>query len=318
VIVLAVALGSAPLGLLLAMAFVDAALFSVALSSESAMLAEVVHADDLAEAVTLNEGRHAAATVAGPPLGGALFGLARALPFAADAVSFLVEALTTIGIRREGAAPPRPRARAITRPRALLAEAVEGLRWIWGEPFLRAGAFLYAAINITFGAIELLALLILHHHHVSSAAIGVAYAIIGAGGIASALIANPLRRRLSMRRAVLLEPWGYMLLLPLLLVLDTPVTVGLLVAVMLLPMSLSTSVVIGRRLTLAPDHLRGRVQAGGAFLAGSLAWVGPLSMGLLVQYAGTDAAVIALTAWALATALLATAARGFAPTGRSE
>ncbi|HEX5224816.1 MAG TPA: MFS transporter [Solirubrobacteraceae bacterium] len=319
-IVVGVALHAAPLGLLLAMTFADAALLSISVSAESGLLADVVAAEDLAEAVTLDEGRFAAAALAGPPLGGALFGVARALPFAADACSFAVRALTLIRVP-VGGAPERAPARPgrSERPRALASEALAGLRWIWRTPFLRAGALLYSALNLTMAAVELLALLILHRHHASSTAIGGAYAIVGVGGIASAVVANPLRRRLPMRAAVLMEPWVYTLLLPVLLVVDTPVTVGLVVATMLLPMSLSTSVVIGQRLALAPPQMRGRVKAGGSFVAGSLSWAGPLAMGLLVQYAGVDAAVLSLTGWALATAVAAALAPGFglrpAPSG---
>lgn len=61
-------------------------------------------------------------------------------------------------------------------------------------------------------------LLIARRTGASSAAIGGAFAVIGAGGVLSAMVTGPLRRRLSARWAVLAEPWFYALLMPLLLV----------------------------------------------------------------------------------------------------
>ena len=308
-VVLALALGDATLVQLLLVAAVDATLGAVAYVAERSLLAELVPREQLPEAVTLNEARTAAAYVAGPPAGGALFGVARALPFVADAASFLAVIGALAGLRT----PARPinRSPVAGGLRALRSELREGFQWLWRQPFLRAGSLLYAALNVSLRAVELLALLIMRRHGASPAAIGGAYAIVGAGGLVGAAIAGPLRRRVTVRWGILAEPWSYALLSPLLLVLHTPATVGPLLAVMLLPLTLSSSIVVGTRLALAPDHLRGRVQASSSFLAGSVSWLGPLLMGLLAQYASEDLAVIALTGICLATAVLATVTRAF-------
>lgn len=304
------AVGRPPLAQLLLVALVDALLYSTSYVAERGLLGQIVPPEAFADAVTLNEGRSAAAVVVGPPLGGALFGVARALPFATDAASFVAVVLSLLGLR----VPPRIRPDRAPGPRGLGAawhQALEGLRWLWNEPFLRAGSLLYAVGNVTFGAFELLGVLILRRHGASSAAIGGAYALAGAGGLAGAVVAGPLRRRLSVRWAVLAEPWCDTLLLPLLLVLHGPAEVGGVVALLVAPMTLSSSVIVGRRLILTPDALRGRVQAGATLISTALSWLGPLSMGLLVQYAGAGAAVLALCGWSLATALGGTLTRAF-------
>lgn len=227
----------------------------------------------------------------------------------ADAVSFLAAFLALLGLRT----PPAPiRAGALAGGlSAVRDQATEGLRWLWRQPFLRAGSLLYAAANLTIAAVELLGLLIARRAGASSAAIGGAFAIIGAGGVVSAVVAGPLRRRLSARWAVLAEPWFYALLMPLLLVLRSAPAIGILIALMFLPLTVSSSVIVGRRLALTPDRLRSRVQASASFVGGSISWIGPLAVGLLVQYAGETAAVIGLSAWALAVAGAATVAPGF-------
>jgi MFS family permease len=303
----ALALGRPPFGLLLLAAMADASTYSVSYVAERSLLPVLVETSELPEAITANEARTASAAIAGPPAGGALFGLARAAPFIADAGSAVGEllALATIKLpRRENRAAQPARG-------GLLREIGEGFSWLFSHAFLRAGSLLYAAENVTIYAVQLLALLILHRHGVSPAGIGVSYAIIGAGGLLSAVIATPLRVRLSSRTAILIEPWSYVALLPLLLVVHSELAVGAVVAGMFLPMTLSTSIIVGARLQVTPDHLRGRVQASGAFMAVSLAWLGPLAVGLLVQYVGESAATITLASWAAITALAATGASGF-------
>ena len=180
-----------------------------------------------------------------------------------------------------------------------------------GSLLLRDGALLYAAANLILAAIDLLALLIARRHGASSAAIGGAFAIAGAGALLGAALANPLRRRVSGRIAVLIEPWFYVIFVPLLLLAHSPVAIGLVVAATMLPLVLSSSVIVGRRLALAPDHLRGRVMASAAFVGGSLSWIGPLAVGLLYQYAGEDVTILALSGVCLLVAFAATLARGF-------
>lgn len=304
-IVVVLALGRPPLAQLLLVAFVNAALWSLSMTAERGLLSAVVSVNALPDAVALNEARVAVGAIGGPPIGGALFGIARGLPFLADTASFVAAGLAAVGVRVPAGAE-RDRAETAHAGRAIR----DGLAWLWRAPFLRDGSLLYAGANVTIGAVELLAILIARHHGASSAAIGVAFAIIGAGAAASSALAGPLRRRLTTRWSVLCEPWVAVALVPLLLLCHSALAVGFVVAAMFLPMTLSSSVVIGNRLALTPDRLRGRVQASASFIAGSIAWLGPLAIGLLFQVAGETPTVLTLAGWALAIATAATLSRG--------
>jgi hypothetical protein len=304
---LALALGHPPFVQLLLATFIDGALVTTNTVAERGLLAQIVPASALPEAVTANEVRSASASLAGPPAGGVLFGIARALPFVADAASYLVVIVAVAGVR------PPPRGEPIVRAagwRAAVAEGVDGFHWLWREPFLRAGALLYAAANLTLLAVDLLGLLIARRHGASPAAIGGAFAIVGAAGLVGAALAGPLRRRLSVRAAVLIEPWCYCVFAPLLLVAHSPVAIGLVVGAMATPLTLSSSVILSRRLALTPDRLRSRVQASSSFLSSSISWIGPLAIGVLVQYAGEASATLSLTGYSLVVAVAATLARG--------
>lgn len=79
---------------------------------------------------------------------------------------------------------------------------------------------------------------------------------------------------------------------------------------MLLPLALSSSVTVGLRLTLTPEQLRGRVQASASFISGSIAWLGPLAIGVLFQTAGETATILTLLGWTTAVAIIATISTG--------
>jgi MFS family permease len=307
--------GRPPLGQLMAVALIDAGLSSLSMVAERGLIGEVVPDAVYSDAVAVNEGRDAAAYTVGPPLGGALFGLARALPFVADSVSFLAALGALVMLRRPDArrrshAPSSgptllPLGRGV---RGVFGEAREGMGWLWRHPFLRAGAIVYAVANVTLGALELLGLLIARHHGASPSAIGGVFALMGAGGLLGAVVAGPLRRRVSTRVGVLAELWFDALLTPGLFVAQSPIAIGVLFGLMVVPMTMSSSIVVGARMTLTPDRLRGRVQASSGLLSSSLAWLGPLAVGVLFQYAGEQLTVAVVSGWALILAVGATAA----------
>jgi MFS family permease len=132
--VLAVALlaGHAPFALLVAVAGVEGSLgVAFRLAEGAALRAVVPNKSQLSEAIALNQARHHGASLAGEPLGGLLFGLTTALPFAADALSYDASLLTVAAIRTPLPAPARPAHRDVGR------ELREGLSVAWANRFLR-------------------------------------------------------------------------------------------------------------------------------------------------------------------------------------
>jgi hypothetical protein len=81
----------------------------------------------LPDAVARSESGAFAATIAGPPLGGLLFGVGRAVPFLADAVPYAASAAGKLLIRTD-----------LRRTGESTGRAADGMRWIWGQPFIRA------------------------------------------------------------------------------------------------------------------------------------------------------------------------------------
>ncbi|HEY6016816.1 MAG TPA: MFS transporter, partial [Gaiellaceae bacterium] len=71
-----------------AVAFVEGSGDPFFFACHSGAVRNVVPPEQVPAAIGIQQGRSAAVGIVGPPVGGALFGVARALPFAADAVSY--------------------------------------------------------------------------------------------------------------------------------------------------------------------------------------------------------------------------------------
>jgi MFS family permease len=297
-VLVVLAVGEPPVAQLALVAFLDSALWSLGTVTERGVFRALVPVAELPRAVALSEGRAAAASIAGPPLGGVLLAAGRALPFALDGLS-TVPLLGVLAAIRTPLAPGTAGRRTEPGLRAAVSHALEGLRWLWAQPFLRAGSLLYAAANLTLTALDLLALLLAKHYGAGSGAVGLMFAVMGFGGVAGSLLAERASGWFSARWSIALEPWTGLVLIPLLLVVHSPVGIGLLGAVYFLSLPLSSATIHSRRMAFTPDALQGRVQAGAGLLASSLAWIGPLTVGATFAAAGPSAAVLLVAGWAL-------------------
>jgi predicted MFS family arabinose efflux permease len=280
-------------------AFLDGALFATSFVCERGALSRVVRTEQLPEAVAQTQAREFAAILIGPPLGGLLFAVGRALPFLFDAVSFSASMIGLSLTRSDFQAERVDR-------RVEWSEPVEGVRWLWRRPFFRATTLLFAMGNPYFTGLYLLAILLAKHHGASAAAVGVMFAIAGLGGVAGALLAVPLLRRVSLRTALLSGNWLLAAGAPLLLVVHSALLIGAVIALAELLTPLVNAIVSGARVAATPDELQGRVQAASTGLSMSLGWLGPLAVGVVFAAAGATAAVMLAFGWALVLAALTT------------
>jgi Major Facilitator Superfamily len=262
----------------------------------------VVPVEALPAAVSVQQGRSAAVGVVGPPLGGALFGIGRALPFLVDAVSYAFSFAALIAMRTPF---QQPRERRRVRVRAQLAE---GFRFLWSQPFLRTTAFLYAVGNFTIPAYLFVLVVVGRRHALSGGEIGVLLAVFSAFVFLGSLLSPAIRNRLSVRAIVLLELYAGLGALayvawPSVYVL----AVGLLPQAIVLP--ITDSVVLGRRIAMTPDRLLGRVEAVRTTLARTAQPLGPLVAGLLLGAVSGRATVAVLGVLTAGLAVCGTASR---------
>ena len=295
---IAVFSGSVAYGVVAAVAFLDGSLLTVSFVTERGVLRRLVAPEQLSAAVAQNESVFYASSIVGPPVGGVLFAISRALPFLADAISYAFSATATL-LTRARFQPDRREARG-----SLVAEFTSGLRWLWRRPLLRTCSLLGAVSNPTYRALYLLLVVLAKRHGASSDLIGVMFAMIAAGGLLGGLVASSrFAAGLSVRAAVRLDTWTCALLMPLLLIAQGTLFTALLVALIEVPAPLFNSAVEGLRGTLAPEHMQGRVHAAAGTLSQSLGWAGPLLIGIALEQFSSVACILLLCAWSLLAAL---------------
>lgn len=255
------------------------AFFNVA---EAAALPQVVAHEQLAAATAQNQASYGVSSLIGPPLGGLLFQLSRALPFLADAISYGISAISLLFIRT------RFQEERERQPGSLGAEIKEGLGWLWRHPLLRTMAFLTGGINLAFAGAPLTVIVLAKQSmHASAAGIGLVFGLASIGGIAGAILGTQVQKRLSFGRAIIGVNWLVALIWPLFALAPNLVALGI-VADFLFLVSPSYDIVqYSYRIALIPDSLQGRVNSvfriisaaglplGQGVTGALLGWIGP-------------------------------------------
>ena len=155
-------------------AFVEGAGAAAFAAAQPGALRAVVPKEQLLEAAGAQTGRQAAVRIVGPPAGGALFEVGRAVPFLVDAVSY---ACSTVSLLMMRVRFEEDRLRETTPVRARISE---GLSFTWHQPFLRVTAILYGLLNFTAPALLFCIVVIGEDQGLSGGAIGLLTACFAA------------------------------------------------------------------------------------------------------------------------------------------
>jgi hypothetical protein len=280
-------------------AFVEGAGAAVFSAAQVGALRAVVPPRQLPAAVGAQTGRQAAVQLAGPPLGGALFGLARAVPFIVDAVSYAFSTLSLLAMRTPF---QEKREHDLASLRSRLAE---GFRFLWSRPFLRTCAMLYGLTNF-IGPGLLLAIVVLGKRQgLSGGEVGALVAVFGACLLLGSLLSPIVRRLLPVRAVLLLELWMWLgcavfLIWPNVYVL----LAGMLPAALAIPST--DSVVRGYGIAMTPDRLLGRSESVRSVIALLIAPLGPLTAGVLLGVVSARVTIAVFVAAALVLAVWGT------------
>ncbi|WP_406037441.1 MFS transporter [Micromonospora sp. NBC_00898] len=282
-------------------AFVQGICFVFFGLAERAALPKIVPAALLPTAVAQNEARSRGAALAGPPLGGMLFGIGPALPFLADAFSYVIAAVALLFIRldlqNQTRTPAEPLWRATT----------TGLRWIWRHPLIRAAILLLAASNLVFQALILILVVLAQHQGATSSTIGVMLGIYSGGGLIGALAASRLHRHFTPKVVIIGINWIWAAMLPLLALTSNPLQIGAIGAACAFIGPLWNVVIITYASVLVPNELLGRVTSAAMTLSWGVMPLASLGAGYLLTALGPTGSVYVLTAVMLVTAITATA-----------
>jgi predicted MFS family arabinose efflux permease len=266
------------------------------------VLRSVVPPAQLPDAISVQQGRMAVVGIAGPPAGGALLAVARALPFAVDAVSYVFSFAAIFAMHTPF---QQPREQRSLRWRADLAE---GFHFLWRQRFLRATSFFYAVGNFVIPALLFVVVVTARQQGLSGAQIGLLLALFSASILVGSLFAAAVRRRLSLRAVVMLEAFSGLLAIAFLVHPDVFVLVAaVLPQAFVLP--ITDSYVIAHRIAATPDHLLGRAEAARMTIVRSAAPLGALLAGFLLSATSARVTVASFVALIAGEAVYATAAQ---------
>jgi MFS family permease len=280
-------------------AFVEGGGSALFRGSQPGALRAVVPAHQIPAAVATETGRGAAVGLAGPPLGGALFGIARGLPFVVDAVSYAFSTISLLAMRTPFQEEREPHLASLS---SRLAEA---FRFVWSRPFLRTCALLFGLANFIGPGVLLAVVVIGKQQGLSGGEVGALVAAFGACLLLGSLLSPFVRRLLPIRAVLLLELWtwfgcAFFLIWPSVYVL----TAGILPTAVAIPST--DSVVHGYRIAMTPDRLLGRAESVWTIIALVIAPLGPLTAGVLLSAASPRATIAVFAAVGVVLALWGT------------
>lgn len=309
---IALALDAFSLAQVIAVAFVEGSLFVFFSLSESAALPQVVPKEQLPTAVAQNQARIQGADLVGQPLGGALFGISRLLPFAADAISYTVSVVSLFFVRT---AFQEERPRSVTRLRA---EMLEGVRWLWQQRFLRAGVFLVAGSNFAFSAMLLALIVRAKDLGASSATVGIMLAFLGGGAIVGSLVAPSVQRRVHTKWVIIASFWAWAIGAFVSAFVGSPYALGAIWAVGGIFGPIFNVAFSAYRYALVPDRLLARVGSAALVVAWGAIPLGQLTAGVLLERIGAVDTILLVAATSGAVGLLASLSRTIRTAPRAE
>lgn len=297
----AIAFDALTLAQIYAAALAEGSLFVLFNIAEVAALPRVVQTAELPQAAAQNEAGFAAASIAGPSFGTALYQwLGRGAPFVADALSYAVSVASLLAIRTPFRDAP------VAARRHLGAEISEGLAWLWSNRLVRYIAFLTGGYNLVNAAVPLVLIVLAKERGANDAAIGILFSVSGIGGIVGSLVGGQIQRRFSFGQVIIGTAWINLALFPLFALTPSWIWLGVVAALIATLGPVYNVVQFSYRLSLIPDELQGRVNSTFRLVAFGFMPVGAALSGVLIERFGATVAVWALAAGLLALTLVTT------------
>lgn len=280
---------------LIGIAMVAGLLSGIESSATLPAMRRLVPRSQLATRAAQEQGLQQATQLAGSPLAGVLFGVARWIPFGFDAISFLAASIG-ITLVRTPLGPDPESAAARRAQNGMIADIHDGVRVVARQPFLRYTTGWVAVTNLVGSSVILLGMALLKQQGYSAETISVTNAAILAGGVVGAVLAGRIVATVGARRVFLLGNWVYVISLGLIALAHTPWQLALAAGAFVLASVPTASVWEAYTATLVPDELFGRVGATTSFAAQSLTWIGSILAGALADQFGARAALACFAA----------------------
>ncbi|GLW28043.1 MFS transporter [Actinoplanes regularis] len=298
-VAVAVATGHASVPLIYAAWFLLGAGETLADTAYGALLPSVVAPEELERAnARLGATFTIANQFAAKPLGAWLYGIAAAVPFGLDAVTFVVAAALIAGLHR---VPARSVAVPDAVRSSLREEIAEGLRWLWRHRLLRTLAVAMGVANIAFcAAFAVFVLYARERLGLSDVGYGFLLTTFAVGGLAGAGLAARLARRFGtaavLRAGLIVEVLTHLTLA----ISTNPLLAGGAIVIFGVHTMVWGVLVSAIRQRAVPEHLRGRVGSVHGLLE-----TGGAALGWLLGAALTQLLDVTTPFWIAAFAMVA-------------
>lgn len=278
--------GVLPVELIFVFLFLSSALNIVYDTGQFAAVYSLVNEDELAKANGRTRASYQASSVIGAPIVGLLvwLGLRLEAILLIDTLSFVVSAISLRAVRRSFNAPAGDEPQPVS---TILSDIREGLRFVMGNPLMRATLTMSAAINLTTTVVPATIIAFgTENLGASEFELGVLTAVGAVSAILLALSASPLRERLSFNVVTL----GAVLAAGV-LVAALAINTNLWVAMPLWGLALGFTILFNVCLTtlwqqITPPRMMGRVIATAQVLSWSIIPVGALGGSLIADRTG--------------------------------
>ena len=295
-------------GLLIAVQFLAGVASVLFMTAYQVYLPSVVSTSELIEGNTRMQGSASAAAFAGPGLAGVVAQVLGAVTaLLGNAISFLASAACLLGATPAIAHPP-PAAPGGARQQSLRAEITDGIRLVFGDPYLRQLSLFWSAANFALtGYTALVVIFLVRVIGLSAGSVGLLTAVPGAGGIAGALLARRVTARYGTARGLLVATWAalpFALLIPL----TGPgprlawYIVGVLIAYT--GIAVGNIIIAAFRQSYSPPGMCGRVTATMRVIIFATSPAGALAAGGLASWLGIRTALWILLGLAVLSGLL--------------
>ena len=284
---------------ILVVAFVDATGGVFFRAGQTGAFRSVVPLEQLPAAASLAQARGATVLLTAPPVGGALFGLARGLPFLVDALSYVFSTLSVLLMRT------RFQEERVGDTAPLRKQLAEGLAFLSHVPFLRTTMLMIAASNFSTTGVQLAVIVLAKRQGLSSATIGAFVALVGVTALLGAAASPLLRRFFSLHTILLSEFWAGVVYAPF-FIWPNAYVLAVAFALQAFCFPNTDSAVTAYWYALTPDRLVGRVMSVSSTLRVLAVPFGPLAAGLLLSSVSSRVTIAVFTGWTLAAAVVGT------------
>jgi MFS family permease len=305
-IAVALFIGHLPVTQIYIVAFMEGALATLYTIAALAGVTRVVPKAQLGQATSATYVSSNTVSLVGPPLGSLLFTLAHALPFVADAFSYIVSVASLTWIRGEFQRKHTRSERHILHE--LTVQLATGFTWMWRQPVLRFQALASCVLSLALYPTVSLIITLTDRLHTPQPQIGLVFTCGAIGGLAGGLTGSWFQRRLSfgfimsaMFALLAVFFTGY-------IVAPNVIWLGVMLAAISFVESIGSIANLTYRLAQTPDEFQGRINSIHRFIGFGVGRpLGAALLGVLLIGVGVNASILVfsgvLALFALTTAL---------------